>query len=52
MVFFDIPNKVPLAAYGTNSGLIVYVNTSVIDFFYTTEPFIGFRVSNSLRLQE
>lgn len=37
--------KVGSTSYGKNSGLIVYVNTSVADYFFTTEPFIGFRVS-------
>lgn len=45
MFRYALPQKVASTGYGVNSGLIVYVNTSVNDFFYTTEPYIGVRVS-------
>lgn len=44
--FWKIQRKhVSSTAYGVNSGLILYLNLSVADYFHTTEPFIGVRVS-------
>lgn len=40
-------NDVTVSNYGSVSGLVVYLNTSISDHFYPLKPFIGFQVSLS-----
>lgn len=43
----SLENDISVSNYGSVSGLVIYLNTSISDHFYPLKPFIGFQVSHS-----
>lgn len=47
----SLEHEVSVSNYGSVSGLVVYLNTSISDHFYPLKPFIGFQVSYSYAVE-